>query len=96
MSKTHKPFDQMTDEEMRAYQEEGHAEKYPNGCPGGMCEACVKRLGLVRAPCRSCGKPIYVQNGKVLTHDIRVGGRPGYRARSQECQGSRQAPQRSK
>lgn len=72
---------------------EQHAAKYPDGCPGGMCEDCFKRLGGVREKCLVCGLLMPVVRGKFLSHQGRVSGRPGYSARhfrqfAGDCAGS--------
>jgi hypothetical protein len=81
-----------TDEEIDALVAKLHAEKFPTGCGGarGSCEACVKRLGIVLTTCPVCRNArVQIVEGRISGHDRLVGGRRNYRARPQECEGSR-------
>jgi hypothetical protein len=83
----------MSPDEMKALTDQAHAELYPNGCGGGLCEACVRRLKLEVVTCTTCGNSrVPVQYGVLTPHDRYVGGRRGYRARPQECEGSGRKP----
>ena len=69
-----------------------HEKQYPNGCPAGSCEDCVKRLGGW-GTCTMCKRNVPHIRGVALPHQPPLKGKPGYSAKhfaqfASDCNGS--------